>query len=91
LKIIKTQYLEDSDFGKIYRILQDSNKPIPVNLRNKIQRFRLEEGCLLNITGEQSHLCIPQHAKTRLQPLQKVHDTPVLEHLGFEKTYKLLS
>jgi len=44
LKIIKSQYSDDADFGEIYKILQDRNKPIPVNLRNKIQRFRLEEG-----------------------------------------------
>ena len=72
-------------------LLLDRNKPIPVNLKNKIQRFKLDKGCLPNITRDQSRLYIPQHANTRLQLLQELYDTPVSGYLGFEKTYELLS
>ena len=91
LKPIKNQYSEDSDFGEIYKVLHTKNQAIPVNLRNKVQKFRLEDGYLIYTAGEQPRFCIPHDAKIRLKILQELHDTPISGHLGFDKTYELLS
>jgi len=54
LDIVKKEYSNDSDFGEIFKLLQNKSKSIPAHLRKKIQQYKLEDGCLIYIAGEQS-------------------------------------
>ena len=81
---------KEAYFGAILRALQATEESLSLKLRERVARFRLQDGQLFLQDGQgRSRLCVPQ--RSRAWWLEELHNTPEGGHQGAARTYEKMA
>jgi RNase H-like domain found in reverse transcriptase/Integrase zinc binding domain/Reverse transcriptase (RNA-dependent DNA polymerase) len=91
---IKDLYVDDRDYGAIYKFLSEPNLPLDSSTtKTQLKHYELIDGLLYlqaALETDIPRLCIPYNRQIRHQIIASCHDSTTSGHLGFDKTYDLV-
>jgi hypothetical protein len=82
---------EDNDFKNLWAALIDKNPILNFKNSNFVQKFRIVNNKMFNLTATEAHLCVPKPGGRRGIFVREHHIIPLAAHVGINRTLASLS